>query len=472
MKKSPDFVFKLCLVVADILVVSFAFCAAYYFRVVIDPRPYYFSIGLWEFARSMVYLLPIWLVLFLICGMYKKEVYLYRPAELGRIIIASVLGVMSLITYDYFIDGQLFPVKLIVIYALVFCVLALIVERNIIRALRALALRRGVGVLRAVVVGDHFNTPVIIKVLDKNLSSGYKVVGVVANKKYTRDYPDIRRYDDLETALRRAHADIIIQTDEENLEKVYDIAINKHVGYMMIPNHDVMLSRRTNIELLGDIPAFEIKVTTLVGHGRFVKRVMDIILGGIVTIIASPFMCIIALIIKIGKPKEKVLYRSYRLTRYGKKFKILKFRTMIPEYSGMSPEEAFRKMGKPELIAKYRKGGDRIDSDPRVSKFGAFLRRTSLDELPQLFNVLSGEMSLVGPRALVPEELDRYPDKELILSVKSGMTGLAQVSGRRNLSFEERRLLDVYYIQNWSALSDVKILLKTFGKVVRGDGAQ
>ena len=145
---------------------------------------------------------------------------------------------------------------------------------------------------------------------------------------------------------------------------------------------------------------------------------------------------------------------------------------MKPEFSGLSPEEAFEKMGRPELIKKYREEGDYIKDDPRVTKIGHFLRRTSLDELPQLFNVLKGDISLVGPRALVPGELRNYGDRSLLLSVKSGLTGLAQVSGRRDISFEERRSLDLYYIQNWSFWLDLQILFRTVAVVLTGRGAK
>ncbi|MNI75077.1 putative sugar transferase EpsL [compost metagenome] len=145
---------------------------------------------------------------------------------------------------------------------------------------------------------------------------------------------------------------------------------------------------------------------------------------------------------------------------------------MKQEFSGMSPEDAFAKMGKPELSEVYRANGDQLDKDPRVTAFGRFLRSTSLDELPQLFNVLRGDISLVGPRALVPSELSQYPNKSLILSVKSGLTGLAQVSGRRNISFEDRRALDIYYVQNWTLLLDIQIILKTAYSVLMQRGAK
>ena len=145
---------------------------------------------------------------------------------------------------------------------------------------------------------------------------------------------------------------------------------------------------------------------------------------------------------------------------------------MKPEYTGMTAEEAFTKMGKPELIKKYRKNGDYIKNDPRITRLGHFIRKTSLDELPQLFNILKGDISLIGPRALLPGELREYGDRSLILTVKSGLTGFAQVSGRRDISFEERRALDIYYVKNWTLLLDLQIFFRTIATVFKGEGAK
>ena len=129
-------------------------------------------------------------------------------------------------------------------------------------------------------------------------------------------------------------------------------------------------------------------------------------------------------------------------------------------------------IGRADLAKKYRDNGDFVEKDPRVTKIGRILRTSSIDELPQLFNVIKGDISLVGPRALVPQELDQYPSKHHILSVKSGMTGLAQVSGRLDISFEERRRLDLYYVQNWSFTLDLTILIRTIRAVLSGNGAK
>ena len=141
------------------------------------------------------------------------------------------------------------------------------------------------------------------------------------------------------------------------------------------------------------------------------------------------------------------------------------------EFNGLLPEEAFAKMGKPELAKEFRRNNDHLDNDPRISKIGHFLRRYSIDEMPQLLNVIKGDISLVGPRALVPEELEQYAKRYAILSVRSGLTGLAAVSGRKELSFDEKRQLDLYYVQNWSLWGDLVILIKTIKVAIKHEGA-
>ena len=183
-------------------------------------------------------------------------------------------------------------------------------------------------------------------------------------------------------------------------------------------------------------------------------------------------MVIIGLLIKLSDPRASMFFKDTRLTRFGNTAKIYKFRSMKRSLTNMTPEEAFAKMGKPELVKQYREDGDQIIDDPRITLIGHFLRKTSLDELPQLFNIVKGDISLVGPRALQVEEWNLYDKKDLILAVKSGLTGLAQVSGRRDLPSIERRKLDLYYVQNWSIWLDITIILKTFRMVLGRIGAK
>ena len=220
------------------------------------------------------------------------------------------------------------------------------------------------------------------------------------------------------------------------------------------------------------MPVFRVRATPLAGAAQFYKRIIDIVVSFALIIFASPIMLIILLLQKIIEPKAPAIYKDIRLTRFNREFPLLKFRSIRQAYSGLTPEQAFEKMGRPELIEKYRKSGDQINNDPRYTKFGKFLRATSLDELPQLFNVLIGDISLIGPRALQPCELEDYGDRGLLLSIKSGVTGLAQVSGRRDISFNERRALDIYYIQNWTPLLDLSIFIRTIAVILKRNGAK
>jgi lipopolysaccharide/colanic/teichoic acid biosynthesis glycosyltransferase len=182
-------------------------------------------------------------------------------------------------------------------------------------------------------------------------------------------------------------------------------------------------------------------------------------------------MLVTAIAVKLtdGGP---IFFRQERLSRFDTKVNIFKFRSMRQEYSGMDPLTAFRKLGRDDLVDKYRSGIDVFEDDPRLTAIGRFIRKSSIDELPQLFNVARGDISLVGPRALVAMELEKAEQRNQILSVKSGLTGLAQISGVSDLSFAERRKLDLYYVQNWSFWSDLVIIAKTFWVVLFHKGTR
>ncbi|MDX1766353.1 MAG: sugar transferase, partial [Candidatus Saccharimonadales bacterium] len=172
-----------------------------------------------------------------------------------------------------------------------------------------------------------------------------------------------------------------------------------------------------------------------------------------------------------------VFYKHKRLTRYGKTIYVYKLRSMYWKYSTgdkgqkKSDEQIFREMGREDLIAEFKKN-QKVKDDPRIMKIGKFTRSTSLDELPQLINIFKGDLSLVGPRPIVKDELHHYDEFDsLFLAIRPGLTGLWQVSGRSDLSYEERVRLDIYYIQNWSLILDIKILLKTVAVVIRKVGS-
>jgi exopolysaccharide biosynthesis polyprenyl glycosylphosphotransferase len=473
MKRNPGFILRVAFLIGDLLAIILSFGIAYYYRTHYDPRPYLLGSDTLEFTITMASLLPIWVILLFVSGVYDRAVYPYRPKLYWRLLVVSAVGTMSLITFSYFASTSIFPTRLIALYALIICFILLVIIREFIQLARRAILRRGIGVLNTVVIGNDDSTISIVEQFKDDLESGYRVVGIVAAEDYVPAYAKSLRYNSLADVLAsNTKVDVVIQTDEARTDRVYFDTVDHHLSYMFVPSQKALLSRMGEMHIIGTEPVINVRTTPLIGWARVVKRIGDFVAGIISFVIASPFMLIIAVLIKLSEPKAKVIYKVGRLSRFGKEVKIFKFRTMKHEYNNMSPEDAFKKMGKPELAKEYRENGDQLDADPRISKLGRFLRTTSLDELPQLLNVIRGDISLVGPRALVPEELKEYQNKNLILSVKSGLTGLAQVSGRRNISFEERRSLDIYYIQNWSLALDVQIMLKTIVTVLLRRGAR
>lgn len=463
---------RVCMLVVDLAAIVTSFGFAYLYRTQYDPRPYLLGSNTSEFIVTIVSLLPIWIILLFISGVYDRSIYPYRPRIYWRLLIVSMIGTMSIIGFSFFTETPIFPARLIAVYSTVLCFLFLIAGRELIRLGHQIALRNGIGILNTIVIGNNENTRSIVEHFYDNPESGYRVVAIVASPEFVPQTTSKLQYDSLETALATHKADTLIQTDEIRTDKVYFEAVDHHLAYMFIPSQKVLLSRMGEMHIMGTQPVIDVRTTPLIGWARAVKRASDIILGSLLLILALPVMLVTAVIIKFSEPQARVIYTTKRLSRFAQTVNILKFRTMRSKYNNLSPEEAFAKMGRPELSAKYRANGDQLDDDPRVSTFGRFIRRLSIDELPQLFNVLRGDISLVGPRALVPEELKEYRNKNLILSAKSGLTGLAQVSGRRDISFDERRALDTYYIQNWSLSLDIQIILRTVMSVLLGRGAR
>ena len=474
MRKKSDYILRVCLILGDAVALVLSFAMAYFIRVHVDPRPYEFNSTLLLFTLETLWVIPFLIIILAALGLYKKSVFLgkSRMPEIGRLILAAILSVAALIVYDFFTDNNLFPVRIVALMSVLLSFLFLMLERVIVRAIVKLIYRKDYGTKRVVIIGNNKNTEYLANYISSSPESGYRLVGVVSARKYIPEDLRNKQFSSLKDALRRAHPDVIFQTDEKSTEYVYRQAINQHMLYYFVPSETALSSHFGELELVGNTPAVLVKLTPLTGGSAVVKRVCDILLSLVGLILAAIPMLIVYLVIKLSDIKHNAIYADERLTQFNRKFKCYKFRSMKTEYSGMTAEEAFTKMGKPELIKKYRKDGDYLKDDPRITKFGKFIRKTSLDELPQLVNILKGDISLIGPRALLPGELRDYGDRSLLLTVKSGLTGFAQVSGRRDISFEERRALDIYYVMNWSLLLDVQIFFKTIAAVIKRDGAK
>jgi exopolysaccharide biosynthesis polyprenyl glycosylphosphotransferase len=480
-KRDNGIVFRVALIIGDIIAIVTSFLYAYLIRIHLDSRPFYFVANPGKFMLAIATLLPIWIFVLFAFGLYSRKILMDRSRlpEIWRLAVASVIGLMALITVDFFLNSNLFPVRPIAIYAAPTCFLSLIVYRGVIKWVRRRILRRKIGLQKVLIIGNNNVTSRLISNIVGFPEEGYRLVAVVARAGLVpKDFRHLR-FTSLKQALNNTKPDIIFQTDEKSIDYVYKQAIDRHMLYYSVPTEAALSQNMGELELVGTTPVILVKATPLIGGAKVLKRLMDLILGGLIFIFALIPMIVIYVAEKLTDPKSKAIYSQTRLTRFNRQVKIYKFRSMKPEYSGLSPEDAFKKMKKQGIIKdakslskEYRKNGDYLEHDPRITKLGDFLRKTSLDELPQLINVLKGDISLVGPRALVPGELKNYGDRSLLLSVKSGLTGNAQVSGRRDISFSERRALDIYYVRNWSLRFDFEILFRTIKIVLTRKGAK
>ncbi|MEX0881562.1 MAG: sugar transferase [Candidatus Saccharimonadales bacterium] len=481
MKSNASLIYGLVLVVGDFLALVAGFVAAYIIRGPLSTVPVATPIPATEYLKIFLLLLPFWILIFALLGLYSNSIQEKRFRELGRLLIGAFIGLLFVIGYGYIVDKVIFPARLVPIYGFGLAFIFLVAFRNLARETRAHLYKYDIGITNILIVGNTKIARELVENLADRHISGYRIVGVVGNKSHTPEhFPHIAVFDTFEDAVAKLRPnDIhgIVQTelyaDLGRNNEILEFAQRHHIAYRFIPGNSEMFVGNIEVELFrSQIPVIAVHQTALIGWGRVVKRLMDLIFGLLALIVALPFMVLTALAVKISDPRGPILFKDKRLTRFNSLVNIYKFRTHKHIYNGLTPEEAFTKMGHPELIKKYRHAGDQLQKDPRVTSIGRFLRRTSLDELPQLFNIVRGDISFVGPRALQVSELEKYDKKDLILAIKSGLTGLAQVSGRRSISFEERRKLDLYYVQNWSLWMDLVILVKTVRVVISRIGAR
>lgn len=476
MKNNATLVYGFFLVVGDFLALVAAFTAAFILRVTLDDRPVSAAVTSREYVKIFALLLPFWLIIFGLLGLYNKNTYENRFSEFGKIVTGSFVGILFVISYSYITNTAIFPARLVTVYGFLLALCFILLFRTIARAVRRSLFSYGIGVNNVLIVGDTPITDELITSINNTHITGYRVVGVVSKKGKSR--ADIRSFTAFDEAIKKLGRDAvhsIIQTElyartEENSE-ILTFAQENHIAYRFVPGNSELFVGNIEVDLFRSIPVIAVHQTALVGWGRIVKRLFDIVFGSILLILALPIMALIYMIHVIFDHGDPV-FSQKRLGRFGRTFKIYKFRTYRHAYNRMTPEQGFEKMGRPDLAKKFRENGDFLENDPRISRFGRFLRATSLDELPQFFNVVKGDLSLVGPRALEPFELEKYAKKNLILSVKTGLTGLAVISGRRDIPFEERRKLDLYYVQNWSFWGDIVILAKTASIVLFHRGAR
>lgn len=471
MKNNASVVYALFLVAGDFVALACAFLAAYLLRFRIFDGAPVASVSGRTFFYAILATLPLWIIIHALMGLYSQSVYERRFSELGRLLVASVTGILTVIGYDFFVDAKLFPGRLVPVYGLVLGFGFLVMFRTTARVIRQWLFRYGLGVSDILIIGDTDIAAQLVSDLRATNRTGIRVLGVVGKHSHgTRQFASFAA-GVKQLADEPIHG--IIQTElypeQSKNDEILAYAQNHHISYRFVPGNADLFVGNISVDLFGNVPMIAVHQTALIGWGRIVKRLFDVVVAGVVLIALSPLMLLVAIVIKLSDVREPVFFRQIRLTRHNREFRVFKFRSIRRGYN-CSPEEGFARMGRLDLLKQYRENGDYLPNDPRFTRIGRFIRATSIDELPQLFNVLNGDLSLVGPRTLVPQELNAYERKHAILSVKAGITGLAQVSGRKDISFEERRTLDIYYVQNWSFWLDISILIRTLRVVFTGSG--
>ena len=472
--------YSLILLIADLLVLLAAFSIAYIVRVQFDHRPLLADVFAVDYFWMVLAIVPFWLLIFATIGLYSDSVYNRRLMEWSRIAIGVFVGVLLMIGWQYASEKTIFPARLVVVYVLVGAFLLVLIERELLRLGRDIAYRFGRGISRVLVIGNSAATSDIALTLANTEQSGYRVVAIAGP---LRVVPiDLQHYITHYTSTDRALADIdtlniraIIQTDlydsETRNQRILAAAQTHHIQYNFIPGEPEFYTGKNTVDVFLGYPMITVSQTPLIGWGAIAKRVFDVIVSIILLIVLSPLFLAIIIVQKLFN-RGPVFYVSKRLSQFSKPIRLYKFRTMGAQYGGRDAADEFRDMGREDLALEYEKNR-KVENDPRITGFGKFLRDTSLDELPQLVNVFRGDLSLVGPRPILPQEVKFDRGRAALLhSVKSGVTGLWQVSGRSNLSFDERIELELYYAQNWSFWLDIKILFKTVAVVIRRQGAK
>lgn len=471
--KRSEIAFGIIRIPVDFLMTLLAFVISYHLRTVTDLIPgIQLELDLTQFPPIYEYVnfstgaALILIAIFAVNGMYSLKSSVKTSREIGKVFVLAAAWIMVIIGYFFIIREFPFS-RLVLVYSWLFTIILISAARLFINFIQHLFLKAGIGRRRILFIGLTNVANELARYFRKN--PHFTIIGVIDSdhRKESGSLKYLGKIDDLEKITKGKKVEEVIQTRSDiskaHAEDILEFCRENHIQYHFVP--DLVQVQRTNIDISSPagIPIISLKPTPLDGWGKVTKRIFDIFGSIIGLIIFSPIFILTAIAIKFDS-KGNVFFkyldngsRVKRVGQYGKIFNFYKFRSMYPNTHNLR----YTKLSKYNL----RKGTPmvKIDNDPRVTRVGKFIRKWSIDELPQLWNVLKGDMSLVGPRPHLPEEVAAYKKHhKFALSLKPGITGLAQISGRSNLDFEKEIQLDTYYIENWSLWLDIKIIFKTF----------
>jgi exopolysaccharide biosynthesis polyprenyl glycosylphosphotransferase len=394
-------------------------------------------------------------------GMYDKGHV--SGDHTGMVVDGLVYATFLYLLIAYLLKNTLFS-RLTLAYFLVFAfALQLGLERFATVARRRRYVR-GVGLTPAVVVGD----PADLVAADLDLHEVQRDLGLRLASR-GQGAVAVSCLEELDRALEECHAEaVLLVSPVLEVSQIVESCLRRYITVYALGGTVRTLPYPSEVLFVDRTPVLKVRDLLIVGPGARVKRIMDVLLSTLGIVVLSPLLLFLAVLVKCTS-RGPVLFGHRRLGEGGRSIRVFKFRSMA-----VNAEERLHKLldADPALRAEYE-ATYKLKDDPRVTRVGRWLRRTSLDELPQLFNVLAGTLSLVGPRPIVATEIDKYgPAASGILRVPPGMTGLWQVSGRSDLDYDERVRLDMEYITHWSLWLDLRILFATIPAVLRRRGAR
>jgi len=465
MKKS-ELLFSFLLVPLDFLMIILAAISAYNIRFsqfTTEIRPIIFDLDFDNYLQIVFIIAGTWIIIFAFAGLYSiKEGTKKLSEEIYRVILACSTGFM-LIAVLIFMRRELFDSRFIVLVSFVLAILYIVLSRSIIRYIQKVLFKYNIGVHKVILVGASKTADNLAQDFKNKQKSGYEIV------KHLNNF-NLESAENLAQFLKTNDADEIIQADsnlgKEEVLRLYDFSSEYHLTFKYAADLLETKVLKTEVQEIAGIPIVEVKKTPLDGWGKIAKRIFDILFSIFFIIIFSPLMLVIAFLIKKDS-KGPAIYKNIRVGATGKQFTLFKFRSMKIEFcTGTGYDDNNALAFEEKLLEKKDNNTEgpvyKMINDPRVTKLGKFIRRWSIDELPQFFNVLKGDISLIGPRPHQVREVAKYEfHHKKLLTIKPGITGMAQVSGRSDLSFEEEVRLDTYYIENWSMWLDLTILIKT-----------
>jgi len=461
--------------IVDAFIIIWAVVGAFLIRFGIEPKSSPAGQDL-PYVWLSVALAAVWWFMLGAWNSRQSRILGSGPDEYKRVAAASLwlFGIVAIVSYVFRIDTARGYVGL----ALPVGLLGLLLGRWLIRQHLSIMRGQGHSMSRLLLVGGPGAVAHLALSLNGAKHAGYLPVGVYmpgvesdlriepnSGLEIMGHRPDTRS---ILVALDACGADAVavsagVQLHPQTLRHLGWELAARNIGLIMAPALTDIAGPRIHTQQVAGLPLIHVTTPTLEGGQRVAKRLFDIAAAGLLLVLASPAMVLVALFIKLDSPGP-VLFRQERVGMEGNLFFMIKFRSMVVNAEGRLAELAREDEGSGPLF--------KMKSDPRVTRLGGFLRRFSVDELPQLLNVLSGSMSLVGPRPPLPREVEAYEsDVRRRLLVKPGLTGLWQVSGRSNLSWQDSVRLDLYYVENWSLAGDLVIILRTVRAVFRSTGA-